>query len=254
MIDTHCHLGDEPLCRDVAAVLSRARAAGVEALVVPGVDEASSRTAVALAEAHPDVWAAVGFHPWRVAAGLTVDLDLLGRLATHPRVVALGEVGLDGALDLPNLPAQREALRAQVALARELQLPVLIHSRGATDQLLDVLGAEARAVDPGVLHSFGGSAETARELVKRGWVLGVGGVVSRPWSKRARAAIASVPLEHLVLETDAPWIGTRLVPKGAVEPCHVAEVRAALASLQGVDEATVERVTTATARRVLGLA
>jgi len=253
MIDTHCHLQDEPLCHDVPAVLARARAAGVEAFVVPGVDEDSSRAALALAGAHADVWAAVGLHPWRVAAGLAVDLERLRELAAAPRVVALGEIGLDGALVEPNLVAQREALRVQVELARDLDLPVLIHSRGATDQLLDVLGG-ARRHDPGVLHSFGGSAETAHELVRRGWVLGVGGVVSRPWSKRARAAIASVPLEYLVLETDAPWIGTRLVPKGAVEPCHLPEIRAALAELKGVDEETVERTTTAMSRRVLGLA
>ena len=252
MIDTHCHLQDPPLWDQLPDVLARAAAAGVGALVVPGVDAASSREAVRLAGAHAGVWAAVGFHPWRVAAGLGVDLPLLRELAASPRVVALGEIGLDGALEPANLDAQLGALRAQVALARELDLPVLIHSRGATDRLLDAL-ADARPAAPGLLHSFGGSPETARELIRRGWALGVGGVATRPWSKRARATVQAVPLEHLVLETDAPWIGTLKVAKGAVEPCHLGEARAVVAELKGVDEATVDRVTSATARRILRL-
>ena len=254
MIDTHCHLQDAPLCDHVGEVLARAAAAGVEALVVPGVDEASSRAAISLAEAHPNVWAAVGVHPWRVAEGARVDDGLLRALASHPRVVALGEIGLDGALDEPRLEAQIEALRRQLALARELAKPVLIHSRGATERLLAVLAEGGRPDDPGLLHSFGGSPETARALVARGWALGVGGVATRPWSKRARAVVQAIALEHLVLETDAPWIGTLAVQKGLVEPCHLGEARATVAALKGVDEATVDRVTTQTARRILGLA
>ncbi len=253
MIDTHCHLQDAPLCHDVEGVLARARAAGVTAFVVPGVDEASSRAAVLLARSHPDVWAAVGFHPWRVAAGLPVDLDVLRELVAEPRVVAVGEIGLDGALPEPNLPRQLEAFQAQVALARELDKPVLVHSRGATERLCQVLARAARPGRPGILHSFGGSAETARGLVALGWVLGVGGVVTKPWSTRARAAIASVPLESLVLETDAPWIGTLRVPKGQVEPAHLGEARAALAELKGVDVSEVTRRTSAAARAVLAL-
>jgi len=252
LIDTHCHLYDEPLAEATDGVLGRARAAGVEALVVVGTTLETSRQAVDLALAHPDVWAAVGLHP---DAAEPLDTDALSGLIARAadRVVAVGEIGLDGSRGKERLVAQVPVFRAQLALAREHDLPVLIHSRDATGRVLRILQDLGAGGPGGILHAFAGSRELATGLIGLGFVLGVAGVVSRHQATRIRGVLGAMPLSALVLETDAPFIGTASHRPPEVEPAHVREVCHALAELHGVDPDTVAATTTATARRILRL-
>jgi TatD DNase family protein len=247
LIDTHCHLQDPPLSDDSDGVLARARAAGVTALVVPGGDLPTSRAAIALAARHDDVWAAVGLHPHNLDDS-PYDEAALEALVTAPRVVAVGEIGLDGAIDAP-MPRQIEVLDAQLRMARRHDLPVLLHGRGAHQPLFELLHDHGVNPAGGVLHAWNGSPEMARQLAALGYLVGVGGVATRPRAARVRRMVAALPLELLVLETDAPYIGTARSPGGAVEPAELPLVAAAVAELHGLPVEDIARVTSATARR-----
>jgi TatD DNase family protein len=152
-----------------------------------------------------------------------------------------------------DLDAQEAVLRAQAGLARDAGLPLIVHVRGAFDRLVRVLESLGPGGPGGVLHAFGGSAEVAARLRRLGFVRGVGGAASRPEAVKVRAAVAATPLDAMVLETDAPYIGTRSRPKGIVEPADVAEVRDAVAALAGASPGEVEARTTATARALFRL-
>lgn len=257
LVDTHCHLYDERLASDVSGVIGRARSAGVTALLVPGVTLETSREAVALAERFDAVFAGVGIHPEAVTAPLSPsDLDALARLADHPRVVAIGEVGLDRGPGRPELSLQEQVFRSQVVLAQQLGLPLLVHSRDAAGRTLAVLEEllPGGGCGPGgILHAWAGPPELARSMARLGFRFGVAGVICRPAATRVRARLAALPLEHLVLETDAPYIGTATRRRGEVEPAALPEIRDALAALLGLPADRVEEVTSRTAQCLLGL-
>ena len=251
MIDTHCHLVDPPLRQALPAVLDRARRAGVRELVVPGTTLSSSVDAIALAEAHPHVHAAVGIHPEAVTG--PINTETLAALARHPRVVAIGEIGLDRGPGKPPRDLQEAAFRDQLRLARDLDLPVLVHSRDAAGAVLRALQDLGPGGPGGILHAWAGAREVAEQLAPLGMRFGIAGVACRDAARRVRERLSALPLPWLVLETDAPYIGTARTPKGRVEPGDLPEIRDALAALQGVSPSTVAQVTTATARAVLRL-
>lgn len=256
LIDTHCHLGFPPLAADPGAVLARAAARGVRRVVVPAYDAPSWEAQPALAVL-PGVHMAYGIHPW---VAHTVDPAVLrstlaATLASAaPRPVAVGEIGLDTKLtepDAPDLPTQRAVLRVQLEVAADLGLPVILHCRGAFDELLEEMDRFGGRL-PGVLHAFSRGPELALRLTGAGLALGIGGAVTRAKARVRRAAVV-VPLEHLVLETDAPGIGLDGVPPSETEPHHVAVIAAALAELRGEPVATIAEVTTAHACRLFNL-
>jgi TatD DNase family protein len=228
LTDTHCHLNDPVFDGRVVEVLVRARDAGVGMVVVPGWDEASSRRALALADAYPEICPAVGLHPWMVTAG--ADLGWVRVLASQ--AIAIGEIGLDGAVDVP-LDAQIPIFRAQLALAVAHNLPTLIHCRKAWEPLLACLRDYPGL--RGVLHAFNGSAEVMRECLAMGLYVAFGGGVTRPNNRRAHQAAAAAPADRLLLETDAPSIGMEGIPPAAVEPKDITRVLTRLAELRGED-------------------
>jgi len=253
LVDTHCHLTSPPLAGQVDVVLDAAAAVGVGLVIVPGIDGASSREAVALAARFPGrVFAAVGDHP-QVDAAQATDLRLLRELAVQPGVVAMGEIGLDGELATPGLDVQEARLRAQLRLARELGLPVLLHCRKSWARFATILREELPGGPGGVLHAWAGSAELYRELAPLGLLCGVAGVVTWPVARRLRATLAHIPPSQLLLETDAPYIGTASRPRGTVRPQELPEILHALAALTGLAPAELARATTANARRLFGL-
>lgn len=254
LVDTHVHLADTPLAESLPDVLARARVAGIVAFVVPSGDPASSRSARALARSHPgEVFAAAGLHPWEVRTGDTPDLRWLEALLAEGGFVAVGETGLDSVVSGADLDAQERVFRIQAGLAREAGLPLIVHVRGAFDRTARVLESFGPGGPGGVLHAFGGSAEVAARLRRLGFLRGVGGGATRPEAARVRKAVAATPLDAMVLETDAPYIGTCRRPKGTVEPADVAEVRDAVAMLQGVAPDEVESRTSANARALFRL-
>jgi TatD DNase family protein len=249
LVDTHCHLYVEPLAGRVDEVLQRARQSGVTRVIVPGDDLASWPAITALA-ARPGVHAAYGLHPW--VATEPLDGPQLAALLRDQRAVAVGEIGLDFAIDDPQRERQRQVLRVQLEVAVELGLPVLLHCRGAFEELIAAL----RPFTPrlrGVVHAFSRGPELAERLCALGLSLAFGGALTRPRAERARRSARSLPWGRILLETDAPSIGLEGVEAARVEPHHVAVVAESLAALRGEPLAAVARITTDNARSLFAL-
>lgn len=205
LFDTHAHYNDNAFSRDRAELLSGLPAAGIGAAVVPGVDVESSRAAVLLAEEYGFLYAAAGLHPEDCAGAGERELEEIRTLCAHPKVVAVGEVGLDYYwAENPPREFQQEIFRRQLALARETGLPVIVHDREAHGDSL-ALVREFPDVT-GVFHCFSGSPEMAEELLRRGWYLGFDGPVTYKNAKRAPEVAAVTPLDRIVVETDTPYL------------------------------------------------
>ncbi|HOX24706.1 MAG TPA: TatD family hydrolase [Candidatus Krumholzibacteria bacterium] len=251
LIDTHCHLTERPLCESLAAVLDRAARAGVTRIVVPAYDPPSWPLVQALAAANPGtIYPALGLHPW--VADQRLDLGDLANRLRDCRAVAIGEVGLDTRIESPDLLVQIPALEQQLELARDLGLPVILHCRGAFAELADVLERFSPRLQ-GVLHAFSRSPELARRFLRLGLHLGIGGSVTRPRARNTRATANTLPLERLLLETDAPSIGLEGIPPEAVEPRHVRDVAETVAHLRGVEPDRIADATTRNAAQLFGL-
>ena len=239
LTDTHCHLNAPQFAGRVGEVLGRAAEAGVTAVVVPGWDEESSALALAMAAGYPAIYPAAGLHPWYV--GADADIAWLPRLLDDPRVVAVGEIGLDGEIAGADSARQEAIFRAQLALAAARDLPVLLHCRRRWDRLLACLRESPRV--RGVLHAFSGSGEILRAALRLGLYVSFGGMLTRPNSRRAHAAARLVPPDRLLLETDAPFMALDGIPAAQSEPAHAALVLRYLAALRGDDPAALaERI------------
>lgn len=249
-VDSHCHLPS--LEGGPAPALEAARAAGVVAMVCVGTDLASSRQAVELAATEPDVWATVGLHP-HDASRLDVEWAALEALVSAPRVVAVGEAGFD--LHYLHSPAvaQEEAFRRQVALAHDVDLPLVIHTRDAWDdtfRVLDELGAPRRTV----FHCFTGGPDEASRAVAMGAYVSFSGIVSFANAHDVRAAAAAIPLDRVLVETDAPYLAPVPHRGRPNHPAWVADVGVALAAAVGTPIDRIASATTGNARAVFGLA
>ncbi|MBI3241344.1 MAG: TatD family hydrolase [Chloroflexi bacterium] len=236
---------------DRDAVIARAREAGVGRIMNPGVDLDSSRRAVALAEKYPEVYAAVGFHPHDAAKLGADELRELRVLATHPKVKAIGEIGLDYYRNLSPQDVQQKAFRAQLELAAELSLPVIIHNREAFADVIGMLtewGWAREAARPsGVLHSFSGDRTQVEPSLKVNFLLGLTGPITFPKADEMRAVAATAPLSKLLVETDAPYLTPAPRRGKRNEPAYARYVAGKLAEVRGEDFETIVRQTGANA-------
>jgi TatD DNase family protein len=255
MVDSHCHLTHPRLRNETEAVLARAAANGVSVCVTIGTGVEDAIEARETARAHPGrVFATAGLDPFSShAAGSRFDegLDALDDLLRSGGFVALGEVGLDYHYDLDPRPLQRARLERQLALARELDLPVVIHVRDAHDDMAAML-AEHRGV-PGVIHSFTGGPGEAERYLALGWKLAFNGVLTFPGAAAVRDAATRVPADALLVETDAPFLAPAPHRGKRCEPAFVAETVRALAALRGSAAEEVARVTERNARGLFRL-
>ena len=229
LTDTHCHLNSPQFAGRVGEVLARAADAGVGEIVVPGWDAESSRRALAMSAGYPMLRAAVGLHPWFVVE--QPGLDWLPHLLDDPRTQAVGEIGLDGAIDRDDPVLQEAVFRAQLRLAAARNLPVLLHCRRRWDRLLACLREEPRV--RGVVHAFSGSLEVMHDCLALGLYISFAGMVTRPNSRRAHTAAAAVPADRLLLETDAPYMALEGIPAEQAEPAHLPRILAFIADLRG---------------------
>jgi len=253
LVDTHAHLHDPAFAEDRAAVLARARAAGVARLLAVGTDPETSRAAIALAAAHDDVYAAVGIHPHDAAGADDGALEAIGALARAPKVVAVGEIGLDYFRNLSPPEAQRRAFRAQLALARAAGKPVLLHCREAHADLLVALEAEGGAGRGGVMHCFSGDPDVARRCLDLGLLISIAGPVTYPNARRLHEVVRAVGLDRLVVETDCPYLPPQPWRGQRNEPAYLPVTAARVAELCGVEVGVAAARTTANACLLLGI-
>ncbi|GAB4535521.1 MAG: TatD family hydrolase [Anaerolineae bacterium] len=235
MIDSHCHLDFPQFDEDRDVVLRRAARAGVTAVINPGADLESSRRAVALAGRYDAVYAAVGVHPHDASSLTDETLAELRRLASNPEVVAIGEIGLDYYRDLSPRSRQRAAFEEQLALAAELDLPVIIHQRDSADHVMAILRDWAKNGHPGcVLHAFSGDREMADEAASLGFFIGIGGPLTFKNARRLPEIVPHLPLSCLLVETDAPYLTPHPYRGKRNEPAYVVLVAERLAELRGL--------------------
>lgn len=244
-IDTHCHLNDGRAFPDPAAAVAEAHEAGVAALVVVGIDTESSRRALEIAEQHPSVFAAVGWHPNHADEFSEKELAPLEEMLAHPKALALGEIGLDYYRDHSAPETQMRCLLAQLDLAESTGAKVIFHCREAYDDLLDVL--ERRPVIPYLFHCFAGSHDERDRCLALGGILGVDGPISYPKGDGLREVLGQAPLDRLVLETDAPWMPPVPYRGKSNQPAWLPLIAQALADARGVELAEVAQITTQTA-------
>jgi len=253
LFDTHAHLHFPEFSGDLDAVLARARAAGVRRMVTIGTDVATSRAAAALAEREPDVWAAVGIHPHEAADADAAALTEIERLASAPRVVAIGETGLDFFRDRSPRDAQTHAFRAQVALARRLGKPVLVHCRDAHAETLALLAADGPLERGGIMHCFSGDVALARRCIELGLLVSLAGPVTYPKPGALPEVARAIPADRLVVETDCPFLPPQPYRGKRNEPAYLAITAARVAELRGEPLADLAARMSENARGLFGL-
>lgn len=251
LIDTHAHLCDEKFDDDRSDVIARAREAGVTKIISMGDTMAASAQAVQDAEEYPALYAAVGIHP-ESACVLTDEMRRqLLTWAQHPKVVAVGEIGLDyyWEKDASRRALQRDLLAAQLDLAREAGLPVCIHDREAHGDTLAMLRAEGAGLT-GVLHCYSGSLEMARELWKMGWYIGIDGPLTYKNAAKLPDIVREAPADKLLVETDCPYLAPVPLRGKRNEPVYVTHIAAKIAEIRGETIEDVARYTTENAERL----
>ena len=253
LFDTHAHLHFPEFAGDLDAVLQRARSAGVTGILTIGTDVATSRAAVALAAREPDVWAAVGIHPHDAASADEAALVDIERLASAARVVAIGETGLDFFRNLADRDTQERAFRSQLALARRVGKPVVVHCRDAHEETLALLASEGVHETGGVMHCFSGDVEIARRCLDLGLVLSLAGPVTYPKPGALPEVARMVPADKLVVETDCPFLPPQGFRGKRNEPAHVAITAGRVAELRGEPLADLAERMSANARALFRL-
>ncbi len=259
LTDTHAHLDLPQFDSDRAEVIERALEAGVTRIVTIGINLASSRAAIALAERCSHIYVAVGIHPHDARTLDDAALVVLRKLAVHPRVVAIGEIGLDFYRDLSPREQQQIAFERQLELAAELDLPVIIHCREAQAQVMATLERwAARHPAPhngwrGVLHAFSGDQAMAEAARAIGFMIALGGPVTFQNARRLQALVPQLSLDQLLLETDAPYLAPHPHRGRRNEPAYLTLVAEAVACLYGMSSAEIVSQTTANAVRLFGL-
>lgn len=250
LVDTHCHLDDPTLLARLPEVLATAKGVGVEKYIIPGVSPEGWEGIARLAEEAEGVYPAFGLHP--MLAGL-FDASLLEKLRTFAgKAVAIGEIGLDYLVDVPR-EVQQAAFRAQLRLAVEAGLPVMIHCRRAFSDLLAILREERGERVGGVMHAFSGSPEIARECIRLGMYISVAGPVTWRNAVKPAEVVREIPLEHLLLETDAPDLTPEPHRGRPNEPAFLVEVAEKVAAIKGVSVEEEAAATTENAARLFGL-
>lgn len=252
LTDAHAHVDDAAFARDRADVLVRAKAAGVGRIINAGCDMASSARAIALAEQYDWVYAAVGIHPHDLAGVGEADFQQLQEWTRHPKVVAIGEIGLDYYRHITPVPAQQAVFRRQLALAREAGKPVIIHDRDAHGDIMDILRREGQGLT-GMLHCFSGSWEMARAVLAQGFYLSFAGPVTFHNARRVVEVVQQAPLDRILVETDSPYLTPEPLRGRRNEPAYVRYVAEFIAALRGLSLAELAARTTANAAKLFGL-
>jgi TatD DNase family protein len=245
LIDSHCHLDFPELAGDEAGVLARARTAGVGGMLTIGTRLDQFERVRAIAERHDNVWCSVGVHPHEAKEEGQRTPDRLIEATHHPKVVGIGETGLDFYYEHSPRDEQIESFRAHIAASRQTGLPLIVHTRDADRETIDVLEEEAaKGAFPGLIHCFSSGAEVARHALALGFYISISGIVTFKAAESLRDIVRDIPLDRLLVETDSPYLAP--IPKRGKtnEPAYVAHTAAKVAELKGIGIAELQAATT----------
>lgn len=249
-IDTHVHLNADQYENDVEEVIARALEAGVEKMVVIGFDRKTINKAMELTEQYPFIYAVVGWHPVDAIDCTKEDLEWIETLAAHPKVVGIGEIGLDYYWDKSPKDVQQQLFRKQIRLAQKVELPIIIHNRDATADVVRILKEEEAEKTGGIMHCFSGSVETAKECISMNFMISLGGPVTFKNAKTPKEVATEIALEYLLIETDAPYLAPHPYRGKRNEPAYVTLVAEEIARLKGLSVEVVAKATTANALKL----
>lgn len=251
--DTHAHYYDDAFDSDRDALLAALPEKDVELVLCPGVDIATSRFCVELAEKHPHVYAAVGYHPEDLDGVEPTALDEIARMARHPKVKAIGEIGLDyyWEKDEAKRGKQKEFFAAQLELAERLNLPAIVHDREAHKDSLDMVRAHPGV--RGVFHCYSGSVEDAKTLVIMGWMLSFTGAITFKNARKALEVIQWLPLEHIMIETDAPYMAPEPYRGKRCDSSYVFRMAQTIAQVKGLTTPEVAPILLENSKRFFGI-
>lgn len=252
-VDTHAHVDFPQFDVDRDEVIRRAVGAGVDLIIDVGIDTVTSARAVDLAKKYAQIYASVGIHPHEAEKATDKELERIRELAANEKVVAIGEIGLD--YHYPRSPAavQIRAFRRQIRMAKELGLPVIIHSRESNRDVLQVIKEEEASLVGGIMHCFSGDLREAIEFLSLGFLISIAGPVTFRNAHRLRDVVTGLPLDSLLLETDCPFLSPHPYRGQRNEPMRVINVAREIASLKKISLSEVGQRTTANARRILKL-
>ncbi len=251
--DTHAHLNAEQYNDDLREVIDRALEEGVSRMVVVGFDRPTIEKAMELTEQYEFIYASIGWHPVDAIDMTDEDLQWIEELSSHPKVVALGEMGLDYHWDKSPKEIQKEVFRKQIQLAKKVKLPIVIHNRDATADIVAILKEEGASEVGGIMHCFSGSPETAKECVEMNFYISLGGPVTFKNAKKPKEVAEVIPMDKLLIETDCPYLAPHPYRGKRNEPSYVKLVAEQIAEIKKIPVEEVARITTENAKRIFGI-
>lgn len=253
LFDTHVHLNDKQFEEDLEEVIQRTKEAGVSNVVVVGFDRPTITRAMELVEGYDFIYAAVGWHPVDAIDMTDEDLNWIEELAAHPKVVAIGEMGLDYHWDKSPKDIQKDVFRKQIKLAKKVKLPIIIHNREATADIVEILKEENAHEVGGIMHCFSGSPEIAKECVEMNFYISLGGPVTFKNAKKPKEVAAEIPLDRLLIETDCPYLAPHPFRGKRNEPAYVKLVAEQIAEIKEITLEEVAEATTRNAKKLFGI-
>ncbi len=251
LVDTHAHLNDEQFAEDREEVISRAKENGVETIINIGFNKETILSTLELIEQYDFIYGAVGWHPNDAHTMSQEDLEWIEELTRHPKIVAIGEIGLDYYWDYAPKDIQQEVFRKQIRLAKKVNLPIIIHNRDAHQDVLSILEEEGANEIGGIMHSFSGSTEMALQCIDMGFYISFSGPITFKNAKKPKEVAAKIPLDRILVETDAPYLTPEPNRGKRNESAYVRFVAEKIAELRDMNVEEIEQITTENAKRVL---
>lgn len=252
LYDSHAHLDDERFDQDREEIIKSLKANGISLVINPGADMKSSRKALELADLYPNIYAAVGIHPQEASEYDSEDLEIIRKWSENPKVVAIGEIGLDYYYGKNNKEEQIKLFREQIKLASEMSLPVIIHMRDATEDTYNIL-KEFEGKVRGVMHCYSGSLEMSKLFMELGYYISLAGVVTFKNAKTAKEVAKNIPLERLLIETDSPYLTPEPNRGKRNEPKYVKHVADKICELRGISLVEFSEITRRNTEELFGL-
>lgn len=253
IFDSHCHLNDDALFFHLEDHITRAKNANVSNLLVIGIDVESSRRAIKIAEEHSFIYAAVAIHPNELMNQKPGDFEIIEQLVTHPKVVAVGEIGLDYHWKNTPIEVQKDFFLKFLNLANKIKKPVIIHTRESLDDTFDFLNTNAEILNGGVMHCFSGNANMARKFIELGFKIGLGGPLTFKNAKETKQVAQLIDIKHLLVETDAPYLAPHPFRGKLNEPALITHVVDELAKIKNLEYQEVASITANNAKKLFGI-